>query len=477
MFRGNIVFDETGWLSAEMLQTYAAFAVVNRQFKTGKDSSGKALDPIRIATIPKEIPNQKFYISSASSTDTEYYKIYREFSKKMLLGDPDYFVAHLDCEVAFSPTMHGEKISPLLERATVRNAMKTNPEKARREYYCEFTMDAGANAIVKRGTITRNSETYKPVFSNDTGHRKFIITYDPARLSDNSVILVTELCEDEGHDGVYGRLVNCINLVDIHKKRRTPITIPSQVDILRETILDYNMGGDEFYDNIVGVYVDAGSGGQAGAISDLLMKSWVDKTGQKHKGLIDPDYANEDVRNYPDAVVGKLHMMQPTVMKSEMYERMIQMVDEGHIVFTTDYDNKGYLMVIEADMSKYNKQKNILYDKLRAEGLVGQELDEKVREGLIESQNAKVKTIRLDRDDEIALSNLDLVKDEVVNMVRIKRDKGKDSFELCPEKANSMHKKLCLCDDSYYSQRKFNLIDLEAQRWVTGRKSKVSVND
>lgn len=437
--RGNVIFDETGWLSAEMLQTYAAFAVVNKQFKTGRDSSGRRLDPVKLATIPNDIPNQKFYISSASSTDTEYYKIYREFSKKMLLGDPDYFVAHLDCEVAFSPTMHGEKIAPLLERATVRNAMKTNPEKGRREYYCEFTSDAGANAIIKRGTITRNSETYKPVLSNTTGKGKYIITYDPARLSDNSVILITELCEDSGHEGVYGKLVNCINLVDVHKKKRTPVTIPEQVQILRGTILDYNLGGDEFYDNIVGVYIDAGAGGQAGAISDLLMKSWVDKRGVKHKGLIDPDYADEDVRSYPDAVVGKLHMMQPTVMKSEMYERMIQMVDEGHIIFTTDYDNKGYLMVIEADTKTYNKQKNILYDKFRANGLAGQELDDKVQEELINSQNAKVKTIRLDREEEIALTNLDLVKDEVVNMVRIKRDKGKDSFELCPEKANTLH--------------------------------------
>jgi hypothetical protein len=34
--------------------------------------------------------------------------------------------------------------------------MRVNPEKARREYYCQFTTDAGDNAIIKRSVITRN---------------------------------------------------------------------------------------------------------------------------------------------------------------------------------------------------------------------------------------------------------------------------------------------------------------------------------
>ena len=45
----------------------------------------------------------------------------------------------------------------------------------------------------------------------------------------------------------------------------------------------------------------------------------------------------------------------------------------------------------------------------------------------------------MDWQDEIALANIDALKEELVNMVRKKRDSGKDSFELTPEKANKLH--------------------------------------
>ena len=109
--RGTVIFDESGFLSAEMMKVYGAFAIVNKSFKTGKDRDGNLIDPIRLRTFPSNIPNQKFYISSASSTDTEFYRLYREFAKRQLIGDPDYFVAHIDCEVAFHPTMHGKVIA------------------------------------------------------------------------------------------------------------------------------------------------------------------------------------------------------------------------------------------------------------------------------------------------------------------------------------------------------------------------------
>lgn len=192
-FRGSVIFDECGFLSAEMIKVYGAFAIVNKNFTTGKDRDGNSIDPIRQRTFATNIPNQKFYISSASSTDTEFYHLYREFSKKQLIGDPNYCVLHIDCEVAFSPTMKGEIISPLLSRDTVETEMRTNPEKARREYYCEFTTDAGVKAIIKRGVITQNEELRKPLLYNDTGDKKFIISYDPARSRDNSVILVCEV--------------------------------------------------------------------------------------------------------------------------------------------------------------------------------------------------------------------------------------------------------------------------------------------
>ena len=96
------------------------------------------------------------------------------------MGNPDYCVLHIDCEQAFKPTLRGELVTPLLSRNTVESEMRTNPEKARREYYCIFTTDAGTDAIIRRGVITRNEETRKPLLYNDTGYKKFVITYDPA---------------------------------------------------------------------------------------------------------------------------------------------------------------------------------------------------------------------------------------------------------------------------------------------------------
>lgn len=356
--RGSVVFDECGFLDEEMMSVYAAFAIVNKSFKSGKDRDGKSIDRNRLRCIPSNIPNQLFYISSASSTDTKFYKLYRDFSKRQLMGDPDYFVAHIDCEVAFKPTIRGETMEPLLTPGTVAAEMRSNPEKARREYYCEFTSDAGANAIIRRGVIARNEVIRKPVLYNDTGKRKIVIAYDPARSRDNSVILVCEIYSEKNQDGDLEykmRLLNCINLIDIsNKKKKKPMQTPAQIEYLKQVILDYNHGGDENYSNILGVYIDAGSGGGGVNIADYLMPDWKDKSGKTHRGLIDKEYSEEYVKKFPNAV-NKLHLMEPTKYKSEMYEAMIEMMNQDKIEFTATYDNKGYLTIFDIDKDKYEK--------------------------------------------------------------------------------------------------------------------------
>lgn len=443
-FRGNVVFDETGWLSAEMLQTYAAFAVVNKEFKTGKAADGRALDRSRIKALPKDLPNQLFYISSASSTDTEFYRLFQYFSKRMLIGDPNYFVAMLDCHIAFEPTMNGEVVSALLSRETVENAMQTNPEKARREYFCQFTTDAGDNAVLRRGLIARNSETRKPLLYNDTGDKKFVIVYDPARLSDNSVIGVAEIYQNSRGEKE-ARIVNCINLVNIHKRNKTPITIPNQIAILRQTILDYNGDGNEFYSNILGIYIDAGAGGQASAIADTLMEDWVDKDGFAHRGLVDLEYDGGIGKNFPNAVRDVLHIVKPSEYKSIMFENLIEMANGNHIKFTADYDNKGYLAVIRQEDAKYQKEKDKLIASLKSSGLSDEELDFQARQMLAERHDIQTDRIPLDPEEEIALANIDLMKEQIVNMTRIKRESGRDGFELVPEKRNTYHDDAAYC--------------------------------
>lgn len=438
--RGSVIFDECGFLSDEMINVYSAFAIVNKSFKTGKDASGKSIDPIRQRTFATNIPNQKFYISSASSTDTKFYALYRDFAKRQIMGDPDYCVLHLDCEVAFKPTLHGEVIAPLLSRSTVESEMRTNPEKARREYYCQFTTEAGADAIVKRGVITRNEEVRKPLHYNDTGKKRFGFFYDPARQYDNSIVLVAEFYDSPLPDGSTeqkARIVNCVNLIDVGKKIKSPMQTPDQVEYIKQMILDYD-GGTDAYNNIVGIWIDAGSGGAGVNIADFFMNDWVDKAGIQHRGLIDKEFSAEYVKRYPNAV-DKIHLMNPSTFKSIMYEALIEMLNQNKISFTASYDHKGYLTVFDIDQKVIDKETKRITEELKKNKVVGEEFEKQLKEKLNEIQSVKTKTIKLDWKDELALSNIDSLKEELVNMVRKHRDSGKDSFDLTPEKANKMH--------------------------------------
>ena len=438
--RGNVIFDESGFLSAEMMNIYGAFAIVNKDFKTGTDAQGRIIDPIRQRTFPTEIPNQKIYVSSASSTETQFYNLYRDFSKKQIMGDRDYCVLHIDCEQAFRPTLHGEIIAPLLSRSIVESEMRTNPEKARREYYCEFTTDAGTDAIIRRGIITRNEETRKPLLYNDTGKRKFAIAYDPARSRDNSVITVMEIYETKDENGkpdIRGRIVNCINLLDVGKKIKSPMRTPEQIEYLKKVILDYNAGADG-YGNIVGVFIDAGAGGGGVNIADYLMADWTDKGGNKHRGLIDKEYSSDYVRRFPNAV-DKVRLISPQKYKSTIYEALIELMNQDKISLTSSYDGKGYLTIFDIDEKKLEKAKANITKKLDKLDLTEEEYEEQFQEELSKIQSVNTRIEKLTWEDELALNNIDAMKEEMCSMVRKKRDSGNDSFELTPEKANKLH--------------------------------------
>lgn len=471
--RGNVVFDECGFLDEEMMSVYAAFAIVNKSFKSGKDRDGNSIDRNRLRCIPSNIPNQLFYISSASSTDTEFYKLYRDFSKRQLIGDKDYFVAHIDCEVVFKPTIHGEVMEPLLTKSTVQAAMRSNPEKARREYYCEFTSDAGANAIIRRGAIARNEQTRKPVLYNDTGNRKIVLAYDPARSRDNSVILVSEIYPVEDDKGIEYkmRLLNCINLLDVGKKRKSPMRTPEQIEYLKEVILDYNQGGDDNYSNILGIYIDAGSGGGGVNIADYLMEDWIGKDKKKHKGLIDKEYSAEYVKKFPNAV-NKIHLMSPTKFKSEMYEAMIELIDQDKISFTASYDGKGYLTIFDTDEEKMKKAQSDITAKLKKKDLSPEELELQLEKELQKIQNVRTHMEKLSWQDEIALNGIDALKEELCNMVRIKRESGKDSFELCPEKKNRLND-----DRAYTMSMSAYALQTERRKNITKRERIIDTTD
>ena len=268
-----------------------------------------------------------------------------------------------------------------MTQAQIDKAIEDNPELAERELFNHFRKGSGENAVVKLETLIHNSETRVPLLYNDTNKKKFVIAYDPARSRDNSIILVMEIYLDEETREYKGRIVNCVNLIDIGKKRKTPMQTPDQVQYLKELILAYN-GNASDYDNILAVMIDAGSGGGGVNIADFLMEDWTDAKGNKHRGLIDKEYSEEYVKKYPNAV-DKIMLMSPSQYKSEMYESLIEMMNQDCISFTADYDNKGYLTVFESDEALLKKEKKRIEEKLRKENLSEDEFEIKLKEELI----------------------------------------------------------------------------------------------
>ena len=461
--RGSVIFDECGFLSDEMINVYSAFAIVEKTIRTGKDSNGNSIDSIRQRTFPTDVPSQKFYISSASSTSTQFYRLYRLFAKKCIMGDPDYCILHIDCEQMFHPTLRGEEIAPLLSRSSVESEMKTNPEKGRREYYCQFTSEAGANAIIKRGVITRNEKIYVPVLSNAKRDKKFVIAYDPARSRDNSVILVAEIYKEKnnGLAEYKMRLANVINLVDVGRKLKKPMRTPEQIKYLKQIILDYD-GGTPNYDNILAIMIDSGAGGSGVNIADYLMPDWIDDDGVKHRGLIDKETSSDYVKNFPNAV-DKIKLMNPAKYKSVMYEAMIELLHQDIITFTAEYDNKGYLTMFDINNSIMEREKKRINENLHKKGLSETEYQIAYDEEIKKLQTVNTKIIKLNWQEELALANIDALKEELVNMVRIKRESRNDSFELTPEKANTMHDDraytLCLASYFLFQYRRHDMFD------------------
>lgn len=466
--RGNlVVFDECGFLDADMMHTYAAFVIVNKGFATGKDRDGNSIDMSRLRCIPNPVPNQLFYISSASSTDTEYYKLYRDFSKRMIMGDTDYFVAQIDCEIVLKPTKHGQVIAPLYSKKTIETAMRNNPEKARREYYCQFSTDLGDRGLFKRGVITRNEITRRPLLFNDTGDKKFIIAYDPARSHDNSVITVIEVYTvtlENNKKDIRARVVNCINLMQLGKRIKSPMRTPDQIDYLKKVIVAYNAGADA-YGNILAIYIDAGSGGGGKNIGDFLMPDWIDEAGTKHRGLIDKEYYSEYVSRFPNAV-DKLRLLEPTAYKSIIYESLIELMTQDKIEFTSTYDNKGSLTIFDIDQAKLDKEKAIITEKLKKnKKLTEEEFDNKLKEEIAKIQCVNTRIEKLDWREEMALANIDAMKEEMLNMIRKPNKSGRDSFELCPEKANILH------DDRSYTMALCAYgLSVERRKSITQRK-------
>lgn len=120
------------------------------------------------------------------------------------------------------------------------------------------------------------------------------------------------------------------------------------------------------------------------------------------------------------------------------------MTEQNIISFTDDYDGKGYLTIFEKDEVQFEKDKKRIEEKLKKKNLSDEQYNQKLSKELDKVTSLSSKVVKLDKEQEAALINIDALKEELINIVRRKRDSGKDSFELVSEKANRMHKQHCV---------------------------------
>lgn len=411
--RSNLNFyDEAGFAPEEMFETSMPFLAQDSNFKLGGD--------INVSLLPKEFPNQVIAASSASSTDTYFYKLYRDYAKKMIMGDKRFFVADINAEIVINATFNGKKYPGLLRQEVIDDAMKKNKEKALREYYNKFSTEGGENQAIKRSVIIRNSEVRPPTLYNANGS-KFALAYDPARSYDNSVVMVGEIYWDE-NVGYKMKICNGVSFVDISKKTKTPMRTPEQKKHLKQMILDYNGKNAADYENITALLIDSGAGGGGVNIADDFMEDWYDDQGNKHRGLIDKKESADYISKFPNAV-DKLKLMNPKKYKTEMFDALVEMLGLDLISFTDEYDLKGQLTLFETSEIEYedenkNKQKDL---------------------------TSTQKIYKLTADEEMALKNIDLAKEELVNIYRYDSPNGGKRYSLSPDKESKMHDDRAYC--------------------------------
>ena len=440
--RANLIgFDEGGFIPAELYISAMPFITQDSNFKLGGN--------VDMSLLPKEFPNQVIMASSASSTDTYFWERYKEYSKKMFLGDNRYFCADINAEIVLNPTYNGKKYPALLRKEVIDDAMKDNKEKALREYYNKFSTEGGENQAIKRSVIIRNSETRVPILYND-GNKKFVLAYDPARSYDGSVCMVGEVYLDE-EVGYKMRICNGVSFVDVSKKKKTPMRTPEQVDFVKQMILDYNGQKSADYENIEAILIDAGAGGGGHILADYFMEDWIDNQGKQHKGLIDKIESADYISKFPNAV-DKLKLMNPKRYKVEMYDALVEMLGLDLISFTDEYDMKGHLNIFENTEVEYQDEKNNKKKEIQSHA----------------------KTYKLSFDEELALKNIDLAKEELVNIFRYDNKSGSVQYDLAPDKKSKMQddRAYCLAMLGWYLQqlRRQNIINKQSKNDIDIKK-------
>ena len=393
--RANFVgFDEAGWMSDELFTQAEHFA----------DQSEDAIlgGGINLALEPAPFPRQILYASSASDTDSEFYKKFKNISSRMMMGDRRYWACNFTIDTILSAKKDGEVYAPLISKDKVDQAM-TNPEKGMRELYNKFTTDTHEGQIVTRRVLMNATRPKVPELAYEKG-KQYIIAWDSARLNDNSTVGIASVYEDP-ETGWNMDIVNCVNFVDVKTKNKTPMRMPDQVEAFKTLLLDYN--GTELgaldYENIKAVICDSGAGGQMiGGISDYLLQDWEDKKGHKHRGIIDPDHkANETaVLEFPDAVE-IMNLVDPKKYRNEIFDAAEKMTKLGIVHFPAEYEGKDFFT-------------------------------------LLDGNDGKEETVQLSFDEQNAMMQISRMKDELVLMCKYSNG-GNVTYNFPPDKRNKEH--------------------------------------
>ena len=395
MYRSNLnVYDESNFLDERLITNTLPFLTQDSSFALGKN--------IDIELEPLKMPNQALFCSSAGDMDSYFYKAYKNWSKQMFMGNPNYYVADINADIVLHPYYNGKPYAKaLLTQEVIDDAMRQNKTKAMREYYNKFDSVGGDNQPFKRSVIITNSEFRIPELFNDGSNKnvKWALCYDPARKADNSICLVCKYYRDE-KVGWKMQIVNCISFADIFKKDKTPCQVTTQLAKLKELIVQYNGQGFAEWENVT-VFIDSGSGGGGQFYADFLCEDFTTKDGVKHRGLIDAVEMEEYVSRFPNAYPA-LRLMSPTKWKVIMFNNALEMLNLNLISFTESYDNKGCITITEEDKNNKGEQISKSYD--------------------------------LSFEEELALINIDLLKEEVIAMCRFENQNGGYRWDISDDK-------------------------------------------
>lgn len=400
--RGSVQADESLGMTRERAKVIDFFATTDTDFSL-------SVEKVQWQA-PPAFPLQLMYTSSAGDIDTDLFDKYSLYSKKMIMGDRDYFVADLNVYATLRhTTVDGLPAKSHISEELVSKSMDEDKEKAEQELFNKFRRGGGKNAVVQPDTMLACSQQYRPILRGD-GKQKFIFCYDPARAYDNSILSIWQVLDDEQY-GLNLKLANVISMVDQENPKKTPLRMPEQIKIIHQAMINYNGDNAQEYENILAFYIDAGAGGGGvSAVADNLMSDWEDEAGVTHRGIIDPQHPQYlTARSKYDEAIPIVKLVEPRQYKKIIYDALQKMMN-AHLMTFPSYDGKDYILMADPNQKKKDKD----------------EEDQVIR-------------IDLDTQEQIALAQAELMKIEILYMERIESGSGNVMFELIPEKRNTMH--------------------------------------